>query len=131
VTARVARSRRWAGGLPALIVLLLLLIAGSGVGRRAEGAAFIGAETALGAAPAVTQPAAVPRADVRLLVKRSGNWAPGQVLAARSVPVLRVHPPTGWSAVTGPATAANRAGRGEVYQGRAPPVRVVIPASRP
>jgi hypothetical protein len=118
----VARSRRWAGGLPALIVLLLVLVAGGGAGRRADASAVAGAETALGAAPAATAPAAAPRADFRLLLKRSGHWSPGQVLVAGPVPALRIAPPAGWWAVTGAAAGASIPVRTEVYQGRAPPV---------
>jgi hypothetical protein len=125
VTARqVTWSRWWTGGLPALIVLLLLLVAGTAIGRRADGPAVVSPETVLGAAPAATQPAATPRTDFRLLVKRSGNWTLGQGLDVASIAVQRVASPAGWLAVTGWATAANRAGRGEVYQGRAPPLAV-------
>jgi hypothetical protein len=122
VTARqVAWSRRWASGLPALIVLLLLLV-GGGVGRLADSPALASAETALAAAPAATQPAAAPRADLRLLVKRTGHWATGQVVAAGSVPALAVAPAAGWWAVAGAAMPATCGARGEVYRGRAPPV---------
>jgi hypothetical protein len=117
-------SRRWAGGLSALIVLLLLLVAGAGVGRRADGPVVVNHETALGAAAAATQPAATPRGDFRLLVKRSGSWMPGQVLDAGSTAVPRMAPPAGCWAAAGSATAANRAASGKVNQGRAPPFAV-------
>jgi hypothetical protein len=117
----VAWSRRWAQGLPALIVLLLLLVSGGGAGRLADGPAVGSAQTALAAAPAATQPAATPRADLRLLVKRGGQWVPGPMSASGSVPVLRVAPLAGWWTVTGSAGAARHGVRGEVYQGRAPP----------
>ena len=119
---RVARSRRWAGGLPALIVHLLLLVASGGVGRLADGPAVVGTESALGAGPAATQPAAAPRVDFRLLVKRSGHRSPSQVLVAGPVAVLRVAPPAGWCAVTCAAAVAYLTVRGEVCQGRAPPI---------
>ena len=66
--------------------------------------------------------AAAPRADFRLLLKRSGHWSPGQVLVAGPVPALRIAPPAGWWAVTGAAAGASIPVRTEVYQGRAPPV---------
>jgi hypothetical protein len=120
VTAsQVAWPRRWVGGLPALLLLLLASV--GGVGRAAQGPAVGGAETALGAAPAATQPAAAPRADPPLLAKRGGQWAAGPMAASGSVPALRVAPPAAWLAVTGAATAARHRVRGEVFQGRAPP----------
>jgi len=119
--SQVAWSRRRVNGLPALIVLLLVLVAGDGSGRLAEVPAAASVEAALGAAPAATQPSAVPRADLRLLVKRAGHWSPGPVFASGAVPVLRVAPPAGWSTVGRSATAARHGVREEVYQGRAPP----------
>ena len=120
--SRVAWSRRRVNGLPALIVLLLVLVAGGGAGRLAEVPAAASVEAALGAAPAATQPAAVPRADLRLLVKRGGGlWTPGPLFASGAVPVLRVAPPAGWSTVGRSANAARHGDREEVYQGRAPP----------
>jgi len=99
-----------------------VLVAGGGVGRLAEVPAAASVEAALGAAPAATQPAAVPRADLRLLVKRGGGlWTPGPLFASGAVPVLRVAPPAGWSTVGRSANAARHGDREEVYQGRAPP----------
>ena len=118
--AQMAWSRRWVNGLPALIVLLLALVAG-GAGHLPERPAIAAAEAALGAAPAATQPAAVPRADLRLLIKRGGHSTPGPVFASGAVPVLRVAAPAGWWTPADAAITARHGVREKVYQGRAPP----------
>jgi hypothetical protein len=117
----VVRSRRWAGGLPALIVLLVL-VGGSGVVRPADGPTLVTGGAALAtAAASVQSPAAAPRADFRLLVKRGGHWTAGPVFAAGTVLPLGIVPPAGWWAVVALGPVAGRTVRGEGHRGRAPP----------
>ena len=115
-------SRRRAGGLPALIVLLLVLIASDGTARPTGGPAMGGTATALAGALAAT-PAVVatPRSDVRLVLKRAGHGIPGSTVAAASLPAFRLDPPAGWWAVAANASMAHRTVCGEVRRGRAPP----------
>jgi hypothetical protein len=121
----VVRSGGWAGGLPALIVLLLVLMGGSGVVRPPDGPTAVTGGAALGTAAATVQPsAAVPRADFRLLLKRSGHWTSGPVFAAGTVLPLGVVPPAGWWVVAGVVSVAGWTVRAEGHRGRAPPFAV-------
>ena len=121
----VVRSRGWADGLPALVVLLLVLVGGSGVVRPPDCPTVVTGVAALGTAAAAVQPsAAVPRADFRLLVKRSGHWTSGPVFAAGTVLPLGIVPPAGWWFVAAVVPVAGWTVRGEGHRGRAPPFAV-------
>ncbi len=121
----VVRSRGWADGLPALIVLLLVLVGGSGVVRPADGPPLVTGGAVLGTpAASIQSPAATPRPDFRLLVKRGAHWASGPVFAAGTVLPLGVVPSAGWWVVIAVAPVAGWTVRGEGHRGRAPPFAV-------
>jgi hypothetical protein len=109
--------------MPALIVLLLALIgAASGVQSRDRSNVATGTATFGAAVMGIQTTAVAPRAELRLLVKRHGQWSPTSMLLSGCVPAPRLTVPAGWWVVARCATTVRWAVHGEGYEGRAPPV---------
>lgn len=119
---RFARWRWQAGGLTALFVLLFAVAHGPAV-ATSVGESSLAASAGTFGGPSMTThlvPAA-NRADLRLLVKRNGSWAPALVIVAGCALAHLLVPPSGWRVGRDRASDGGWATAGRAYRGRGPP----------